>query len=301
MGCPWFREKNADQLVHARLRAMNRPSRPLVVVDMSALRSLPNGNLPGTFSAVVPNRLLQEALESSDRDGVLRKIDSVLRSQSAHGRVLVAKDWQDVFNEQVKPMDIRAGESGIIDEKLSKGFSEFQKSPVRLTSTRLSARRQPSPDDDKDFFVKLRKRFAAHMLKNRSGQLAAFRSEMKRSGKWSGPNQEGAIARLAEHEWPKRFSTRAWERELTREPNRSACSRWLTVTLWYAAQSVSAPGTSDEKLGNDFDDAHYVFTSLYTNHLWSKDTRMREASERISNGRVRTYEHWDQIPAQQIA
>ncbi len=86
------------------------------------------------------------------------------------------------------------------------------------------------------------------------------------------------------------LSSPEWMRTLTINPLSSAVVRWQLVHWWYTLELVAKPGLSDKTLGNNYDDAFYVFLALYSGHLATKDKRQQDCVNSIALGEVQIYD-----------
>jgi len=243
----------------------------------------------------MPDRVLLEVLGTKKPTDFLRKLDGILTHQASHGRVLVGRYWNDITDDELTPSHVRGGSGPAIHVALSE---EVRRQQARGEDVFLPPEKWPQPselDDRKEQFLDLMRQYAGWMETERPDSLRELRNGGVEHRAQLIQESGDAMAKLAPVA-SRRYRRPAWQRVLREFPDRCAAGRWLRLIVWYAMQHASAPDTGDKRLGNDYDDAHYAFLSLYTKHIWTPDPGMAQAVRAVSGGGVRVHESWTTIP-----
>lgn len=270
--------------------------RPWVVADWCSLRSLPADNrLPGRFTIVIPDRLVVEVLGTDAPEEFLRKLDGLMTHPTSIGRILIGHYWNYIAGLETSPEHVVDSATCAIHVELSEFIAQQQR-----TGTRVFKLSKQWPDvstiaDRKDKFITLVRMYAAEMTRESASALDELRKgklpELTRLIQESGDAMVNLVASGYE-----KYRQPMWRDILREFPDRVAAARWLRVMMWYSMRHLTAPDTGDKKVGNEYDDAHYVFLSLYTKHLWTQDPGMARAASVISGGTVSVHSKWTDIP-----
>ena len=277
-----------------------RPRMPCVVVDMTVLQSISGGEgFPGEFSVIIPDRVLWEIAGKEDQEGprsteeLTRKLNRLILHKESRGRVLVGRNFDDVIHGESTPTSVRPGTPTAVHDEFSIHVCHQQdlgQDPLGIPTPEHTA----SLPDGKEAFVRQCREFVSWMKENRPASLKKIRSEKDVGLLIQGSSD--VLARIAANRSPK-YRGADWQREIRDHfPDRCALARLLRIEMWYSLVAVLAPDSGDKKLGNNYDDAHYVFLSLYTKHLWTEDPGMKLAARAISGGRVAVHGDCQSIP-----
>ena len=139
-------------------------SRPWVVLDWGVLRSLPAGSgLPGQFTAIMQDRVFNEALGTADPRAFVGKLSGILTHPDSRGRILVGRYWNDIAVEEATPRHVRPGSMSSVHIPLS---DEIRQQQEKGEDPFSPAESWPDPsdlDDRKGRFVEMIRQFAAWM------------------------------------------------------------------------------------------------------------------------------------------
>ncbi len=272
----------------------SRP-RPWVVVDWCFLRSLPaNSGITGTFTAIVPDRVFLEAC-LANKPAFVDKLSRVLKHPQSHGRVLLGQYWNDIADKEHNPRRICSGSQTAPHAQYSADLYDWQLSGDHLSGSPELRRIAESANDKKPSFVVLVNAFAEWLKQERPENYRKLVSAGIDHRVKAIRDESDSVRHMALG-ISRRFSRKAWRSHLGRFPERSAVGRWIRTIAWYAMDTVARPDVNDEKRGNDYDDSHYVFLSLYTNHILTQDSGLGVAAQAISGGRVRVHRSAETIP-----
>lgn len=268
--------------------------KPWVVVDWGVLRSLPSdAGIPGRFTAVLHDRVIAEVLGSDKPEEFRRKLDRILVHPDSQGRVVIGRYWNDIVDEETSPSSVCPGAVATVEMDMSNALLSQQ----RTGRTFLAANDLSLPVgwiDKRTAFVGLMNRYVDYMRQHRPDHLRLLQDKSRLPRIVGLPTSELAESIL---ETDSRYRSPAWHRLLSQFPDVCAIGRFLRVINWYAMRRASAAEEREDTFGQNYDDCHYVFLSLYTRHIWTLDRGMSDAASAVSGGRVHVHRDWRTIPA----
>ncbi len=280
-----MRRKNRVRVGAGRIPLwLRKIRRPWIVADWGSLRALPRGGgIPGTASTMIPDVALKEMLGSDKPEAYFHKLNELVFHPTSRNRIVVGRYWNDISVEESTPARIISSSVAAAHLQLSRDLIQMQSVGQRFS---LAA----GPDDiekRKAHFVDLCNRFSSWMHSEHPDGVRKLRSNPESlAASIQAPSAAmGSLLTSAN----TKYGTPAWASEAARFPDRCAAARWMRTVVWYANQRILQPDVPDDRFSNNYEDAHYVFLSLYTGHLWTLDRGMLNAALGVSGGRVRVH------------
>lgn len=229
---------------------------------------------------MLPDIALSEMVGSERPEVYFDKLNGLVFHPTAAGRIVVGRYWNDISNDERHPSDVVPHSIAAAHVELTRNLLQAQRARRLFTYT-------PGGDDTEQRragFLKLVNGFSAWMQAEHPERVHALRGDPEAlPASIKGPT--AFMGKLIIRVNP-RYDTPAWRAAANTFPDKCAAARWMRTICWYANLRVSLPDQSDEKFGNNYEDAHYVFLSLYTGHLWTRDRQMARAALGVSGGRV---------------
>lgn len=270
--------------------------RPWIVIDWGCLRAMTSGNgLPPGFTAVIPDMVFLEAAttETARRKAFVHKLRSVIEHPSSHGRILVGRYWDEVARQETRP-SIPAVSAQIIEKPLSLMLAEFQRGERGFREVTFQEPEIEQYRYNKEVFVKTANHFLDDFREREPDNWRQLSLGKQKPASMIQGESEMMYEYLSKIDG--KFRRKSWEDALSQYPDRFAVPRWLRLIAWYCLVRASLPEQNEARFGNNFEDAHYAFLSLYTNHLWTADKGMAAAARAVSADRVRVYSSLEDLP-----
>jgi len=279
--------------------------RPWVSVDWNVLRALPRGAwIPGSFTAVISDRALVEAINSERPVAFVAKLSSIVAHPDSFGRVLIGRYWDDLALHETQPAAIRPTAVAAIHRQLSAITRQLQERGdgyIEADETVIATSRGEG-DEEAGRFELMMRQFVEWYQTHRPDQFREAHSADASIIADALREPSPAMAELASREALRlglrsRYLDEHWVRELSQFPDRAAVARWLRITFCYALLALRAPDTRAKTHRNNFDDAYYAILGLYTGHLWTEDKALQTVTTLVSGGRTQVHSSWTTIPS----
>jgi len=243
--------------------------------------------LPGRFTAILADRTGLEAIESDYPESLIAKLDTILMHPSALDRVLIGMPPGDVICDEPESTDASVDPTVIVDVELSRQLRIAQRHGDSALLAYGDVDRASLPQDWKSGFKKLVRDFETWLRSKRPAEHGRLRSEKEAlEVRYPGDDISGFVGAVRD-----RYRDPKWQELLCTSPDMCAIGRWVNLIMWYGRKYVRSP-LNDHNLGNDYDDAHYAFLSLYTENLWTRDKGLKSTVDNISGGEVRVSDDW---------